>query len=250
MCGTPAGVRRAGPMTQKVDWRTQQTVPSWHSLSSGAGCRAARRLCLGYREGMRRTRGVPEFLAPPPSTRWQGGADRLAHLAWLVLLLAIAIGLVGGVIVAAVAPSRPAAVAARDDPCPDPPCFDFGSGLPGAADIPMVVTELCYLVAVVLSVPSALAAAWDGLHRRWAAAGRRLLTFIGPVLVVAGTEILPHVLPVCAVLPQVCEELDRGGRDVANRWHQLDHTLLGAVPMAFLYWVALRRWRPTLVQLP
>lgn len=199
---------------------------------------------------MRRNRGDPELPAPASSTRWQRGADRLAHLAWLVLLLAIATGLVGGVVVAAVAPSRPQATAARDDPCPDPPCFDFGSGLPGAADIPMVLTGLCYLVALVLSVPSGLAAAWDGLHRRWAGAARRALTFVGPVLFVAGTEIIPHVLPVCAVLPQICEELDRGGRDVANRWHQFDHTLLGALPMAALYWAALRRWRPTLVRLP
>ena len=65
-----------------------------------------------------------------------------------------------------------------------------------------------------------------------------------------GTEIIPHVVPSCAALPRLCEELDQGGRDVAGRWHQLAHTLLGALPMATLYWAALRRWRPALVGVP
>ena len=68
------------------------------------------------------------------------------------------------------------------------------------------------------------------------------------MLFVAGAEIVPHLLSACAVLPQVCADLDVSGRDVAGRWHQLNHTLLGALPMALLYGAALRRWRPTLVR--
>ncbi len=34
------------------------------------------------------------------------------------------------------------------------------------------------------------------------------------------------------------------GTDLAGRWHLLDHTLVGAIPFAALYWRALRRWRP------
>ena len=182
--------------------------------------------------------------------RWQRWADRLARLGWLVLLMAVAIGLLGGTVVAAVGPSRPEPSAARaPDPCPEPPCFDIG-GMPGVEDLPMVLTGLCYLVAVLLGMPSVPGAVWDARRGRWARAGTRLLVFVGPVLVVAGTEVIPHVLPVCALLPRLCEGVGGGGRDVAGRWHQLQHTLLGALPLVVLYGAALRRWRPVLVRLP
>ena len=95
-----------------------------------------------------------------------------------------------------------------------------------------------------------LAGGWDLLRGRWAAGARRLLAFVGPVLVVVGAEIVPHLLNPCLLadaldsrLLGLCERT-ADGVDVAGRWHALDHTLVGALPMAALYRLALRRWRP------
>ena len=38
------------------------------------------------------------------------------------------------------------------------------------------------------------------------------------------------------------------GVDVAERWHALDHALVGALPTAALYGRALRRWRPDIAR--
>ncbi len=87
---------------------------------------------------------------------------------------------------------------------------------------------------------------------------RRLLAFVGPVLFFAGTEIVPHLLNPChwaltlggTRLPEFyCAYSPEWGADLADRWHLLDHTLVGAVPMAALYWLALRRWRPAVARL-
>ena len=73
---------------------------------------------------------------------------------------------------------------------------------------------------------------------------------------VVGTEIVPHLVSPClpAVLgagwvPGVCEHDPERGWDVADRWHALDHALVGALPMAALYGWALRRWRPDVARL-
>ena len=183
-----------------------------------------------------------------PPARWQRMADRLARWAWPVLLVSVALALVGGVAVGAwnpaVEPPEPSV-----DECVDPPCFG-GGGLPGAHDLPVTLPFLGYGLAVALGLPSLLAGGWDLLRGRWSAGGRRLLAFVGPVLVFVGTEIVPHLASPClpAVLgadwlPPGCERTEQG-IDVAGRWHPLDHALVGAVPMAALYRLALRRWRP------
>ena len=140
------------------------------------------------------------------------------------------------------------------DECKDPPCFG-GGGLPGARDLPATLPFLGYGLAIALGLPSVLAGGWDVLRGRWAPGGRRLLAFVGPVLVVFGTEILPHLVSPCLPaalgadwLPPVCERTERGV-DVADRWHALDHALVGALPMAALYRLALRRWRPDVARL-
>ena len=145
--------------------------------------------------------------------------------------------------------SDTAAPAPAAEECPDPPCFG-GGGLPGPSDIPVVVPFLGYGLAVALGLLSALAGGWDLLRGRWAAGGRRLLAFAGPVLVLAGTELVPHLASPCLPaalgadwLPPGCERTAQGV-DVAGRWHALDHALVGALPMAALYRLALRRWRP------
>jgi len=196
---------------------------------------------------------TPEARAFAGSARWQRGADRLARWAWPVLLASVALALVGGLVVAAWNPDtgdpQPSV-----DACENPPCFG-GGGLPGAHGLPVVLPVLGYGLAVVLGLPSLLAGGWDLLRGRRAAGGRRVLAFAGPVLVVAGTELIPHLVSPCLPTelgvgrpPPVCERTEEHGLDVAGRWHALDHALVGAVPTAALYWLALRRWRPDVVR--
>lgn len=169
-----------------------------------------------------------------PFARWQRLADRLARYGWLVLLGSIAIGLAGGVIVAILWQ-------------PD----ESVGEMPGLRDLPMIISMLGYLLVVLIGVPSLLAAVWDFLRGRRATGGRRVLVFAGPVLFLVGTEIVPHLLNPCLFalelggkrLPGMCD-YGEWGTDFAARWHLLDHTLVGAIPFAALYWWALRKWRP------
>lgn len=177
-------------------------------------------------------------------------ADRLARYSWLVLLGAIGLALVGGAISATWQP-RSDEVRPGQEACVDPPCFDPG-GLPRPRDLPVVIPALGYLLAIGLGLPSLPAGLWDFLRRRWAAGGRRLLVFAGPVLFLIGNEIVPHVLSPCLLeaalgtdrLAGICQ-----GFELADRWHALHHALVGALPMAALYFLALRRWRPQISRL-
>ncbi len=185
---------------------------------------------------MDRTSGREGPVPAATPARWQRLADRLARYGWRVLLLSIAVGLIGGVVLAAVWQSDESV---------------GGMSGPGLRDLPMIVSTLGYLLTILLGVPSLLAGAWDFLRGHWAAGGRRTLVFVGPVLFVVGTETIPHLLNPCLFalalsgkrLPEMCD-YGEWGTDFAARWHLLDHTLVGAIPFAALYWRALRKWRP------
>ena len=180
------------------------------------------------------------------SARWQRVADRLARYAWLVLPLSITIGLIGGLIAAVDVIWHPTETVQVVDECASPPCFG-GGGMPGLQDFPWVLPMLGYALVIFLGAPSLLAAVWDFLRGRWGAAGRRMLPFVGPLLFLVGTEIVPHLLNPCFLalelggkrFPGMCE-YGEWGADFAGRWHLLDHTLVGAIPFAVLYWLALR----------
>ncbi len=196
---------------------------------------------------------MPETDARTQSARWQRVADRLARWAWPVLLASVALALLGGAVVGAWNPETEGPEPYVDE-CADPPCFG-GGGLPGARDLPVVLPFLGYGLAIVLGVPSVVAGGWDLLQGRWAAGGRRLLAFAGPVLVVVGTELVPHLVSPClpaelgaAWVPGACERHPVHGWDIEDRWHALDHALVGALPMAALYRLALRRWRPAIAR--
>ncbi len=102
------------------------------------------------------------------------------------------------------------------DACEDPPCVG-GGGLPGARDLPATLPYLSHSLAIVLPLPSVSTGGWGLLRGRWATGGRRLLAFLGPVLVVVGAEIVPQPASPCppAVLgadwlPPVCERAAHG----------------------------------------
>ncbi len=128
--------------------------------------------------------------------------------------------------------------------------------MPGLQDLPMVLSMMGYGLAILLGVPSLLAAAWDILRGRWGVGGRRLLPFVGPVVFLIGTEIIPHLLNPCFLalelggrrMPGVCQYAEWGA-DFGDRWHLLNHTLVGAIPLAVLYWLAVRKWRPDIARL-
>lgn len=174
--------------------------------------------------------------APPPSTL----SDRLARYAWRVLVLAVGIALVGSLFYAATWEPRP--VRRPLEECENPPCFG-GGGAPQLQDLPVVLPMIGYGLAILLGIPSAIRGAWSLLRGKPAGAGPLLLVFIGPMLILVGTEIVPHVLTPCLVTDTGICEVTSEGTDVQDRWHPLDHTLVGAIPMVAIYWAALRRWR-------
>lgn len=196
---------------------------------------------------MRTPSDASQRAVAPPAARWQRGADRLARSAWRLLLLALALGLLGGVATAIEGPTSVTETAVAEEEeeeerCPDPPCFDLDIDLSRvqASTIPGMLQLVGFVVALLLSVPSLLAGGWDLLRARWAPGGRRLLAFAGPALVLLGTELLPHALA-CPLLPWTCEQHPRHGLSIAGQWHQLDHMLFGAVPLIALYgWVRRR----------
>ena len=177
------------------------------------------------------------------STRWQRIADRLVRVGWLVLLAAVAVALAGGALGALVPDSG------GDD--------TGGGGGPGWADVPWIVSMLGYGLAILLGLPSLLAGGWDLARGRRSLGARRLLPFLGPVLVFVGIELLPHLLNPCTIpyelgrrdLPGICQTDPDWGADVESRYHLLDHALVGALPLAALYSLALRRWRPAVAHL-
>ncbi len=90
------------------------------------------------------------------------------------------------------------------------------------------VQGLGMLFVWILSLPALLTGVWYAVRRRWSQASPWFLVFFGPVLVfVLGDGLTPHL-----EIP----------------WHQLVHTLFGALPLAVLYTFALRKWNPAIVR--
>lgn len=176
---------------------------------------------------------------------------RLARYGLNVLLVGVVIALIGGVVTALVWTPSPPDV--QVGTCTNPPCFG-GGGLPSVGDLPSVIPVMAYVTAIVLGLPSLLAGARRFVRRDRSSAARTLLVFVGPLLVFVGSELIPHVASPClpaqlwgsSELPAICERTVHGV-DVKDRWHLLDHALVGALPMTVLYLLALRRWRPDLL---
>lgn len=122
------------------------------------------------------------------------------------------------------------------------------------------IPMLGFLVAIVLGMPALFLAGSAFRRRDHRKGGRNLLLFFGPVFVLVGMEVVPHILSPCVLSEnlqrEVCERTSYnqgfGGRgeviedvDVKDRFHLLQHSLMGAVPMTAAYALALRRPRST-----
>lgn len=123
---------------------------------------------------------------------------------------------------------------------------ELPSGVARVADLPLVPTVLV-LVALLLAVVAAGMVLADSRTRPVVA--RCALLVAGPVLVLVGAEVVPHVVTPCwaGEVPAVCEADGDGGFDYPRTVHPFGHALLGWLPLTILYVWALRRWWPGVV---
>lgn len=141
----------------------------------------------------------------------------------------------------------------------------FGSSA-GWTLAPMFVGLAALGLSALLGAGSFLASMQNRRPDRQAR-GRRVLVAAAPVLVFLGMELLPHAISPCSIsamldrltIPSFCERTSHGSGfggkgeviedvDINERWHTLSHALIGAIPMAALYALALRRWRPEILR--
>lgn len=175
--------------------------------------------------------------------------DRVVRGGLFAIIAGILIAVLGSVVVAVVDPV--ATPAPTQQQCADPPCLG-GDGLPGAADLPMALSMFAYGIAALSGVPVGILALATMARRSWRSAIRMLIPALGPLLVLIGTELVPHVVNLCLAahllnlpLPAFCTHGEHGV-DVVDRLHLLQHTIFGAIPLGTAYWLALSRWyRPS-----
>lgn len=142
------------------------------------------------------------------------------------------------------------------DACADPPCWNLdvdGSSL--LVVLPFIAHALLLGLALFvggLALLFAVAAAVRGGGRD--ALGPAAVAVIGPLLVLAGGELVPHLLNPC-VIPELAGAESPGfcisspqGADVPDRWHALDHAVVGFFPLSLLmawWWRRRGSRRPT-----
>jgi hypothetical protein len=140
-------------------------------------------------------------------------SDRLTRLACVLILLATASGVIIG-----------AAISMY---------YDIAPTLLSLDQLPFIL----YVVAVIVSLPHLLLAAWDLAHQHWHQAAMRALVcvgpalvFVGPALVFVGTEgLLSHLL--------WWESISQTGR-----FHLLHHALSAGLPLTLGYGLLVRWW--------
>lgn len=170
-------------------------------------------------------------------------AERLARWGVIVVVVAGVVAVASGLLALVWSPDLPDA---PPDACPDPPCF--GLDLGGASPLlllPLMAPFLLLGVALLMggfSLLFSLVAAVRGHGRRVLAVG--VAAVVGPLLVLIGGEVLPHLLNPCA-LPDLAGMEPPGycvrtpeGVDVPDDWHALDHALVGFLPLslALAWW--------------
>jgi hypothetical protein len=135
------------------------------------------------------------------------------------------------------------------EPCADPPCppESLPSGVELVASLPVVAPVLLVGAGLLLAVVAAGTLLTEDRARGTVA--RCALLVAGPLLVLVGAEVLPHVATPCwaGEVPGVCEATAEHGIDYADSVHPFGHALLGWVPLTILHVWSLRRWWPQVV---
>lgn len=128
--------------------------------------------------------------------------------------------------------------------CVDPPCGPEALPPPEALPVaaPFLLLGLALLLGAIL-LTVALVHSIRGPQRGLLSG---LLLTLAPLLVLAGGELMPHVVTPCWLgeIPGVCERTDEHGIDWAGNIHLLAHGMIGWVPATALALWLLSRWRP------
>lgn len=155
------------------------------------------------------------------------------------MVLAGVVSVASGLLALVWSPDLPPAPA---DTCTDEPCFDLNLGNTSPfAVVPLIAHFLLLGLALAVGALSVLLGVVTAVRRRRLrelALGAMLVA--GPLIVVAGAEVLPHVLNPCvlpdlagAEPPAFCVKTSDGA-DVPDDWHALDHALVGFLPLSLL----------------
>jgi hypothetical protein len=165
--------------------------------------------------------------------------QRLVKVSVVALVLAGVAAVASGLLALVWMPDFPEAT---PEACTDPPCF--GLDLGGAsllAVLPFLAHLVLIAVALLLGGAVLLLGMLAALRGRGRAAlGLGAAAVAGPLLVLVGGEVLPHLANPC-VLPDVAGAEPPGfcvrssdGVDVPDSWHALDHALVGFLPLSLL----------------
>lgn len=168
----------------------------------------------------------------PAITKWHTVLDRLAYIGVMIIILVVSISVALGLLAALLGSFL----------------TEAGDGLGGGWGVP----ELALTLATLLGVPSLIISAMDILRGRWGQAGR-MLAFWGPLIISIGFIVIGHAIDPCfrgiwtlgshwGSIP-LCEQFG-----IEVNIHTRFHLFLHAAPtliLVFLYWVALRKWHPS-----
>jgi hypothetical protein len=177
----------------------------------------------------------------PPQAVELPWADQVARLALRVIIADMIVSVAMGLLVAVAWGVRPDNTFLND----------LGSGPGGGRGIPAVV----FMLAWFMGFPSLVRGLRDLTQGRWPEA-RRLLAFVGPLVVFVGFTYVAHGLDPCGGL------LDEGSRlgdqplcqrygdslEVHTRFHLLYHALVPTVFLVALYRLALGRWHSAITR--
>ena len=188
--------------------------------------------------------------AHPHGSRADGVTRRLGRSLVVVLVVGAIVATVSGSVQALAGPDStapPPVDRPTVEECPNPPCLpeswpDLAS-LPTAA--PTMIAGLALLLGLfVLGVTLIKTRHGDARHR----AGTGLLMAAVPVLVLVGSELVPHLVTPCWVeLPGMCIRTEEHGVEYVDHLHLLGHAVFGWVPLTALAWWLVGRWRPELL---
>lgn len=165
--------------------------------------------------------------------------ERLARWSVILTVAAGAVSVASGLLALVWFPELPDA---RPEGCTDPPCWDLDVG--GASPLvllPFIAHLMLLALALLMGALALLLTLVASLRGRGRyALGLAAIAVAGPLLVLFGGEVLPHVANPCVLtelasgdLPDFCTVTPQGA-DVPDNWHALDHALVGFLPLSLV----------------